>query len=513
MKWYRKAADEACSDAMFQLAWEYDKGVGVKEDSVEAQRWYREAAQAGDSRAAGMLVAKRIGPAFTTYAAAGASAPSKKAALATVKDAMTELKMLELTVLDAVLNDNAIVLAQDALRERDPADAMLALYQEMLLQYIELFKKASPENRSELAVSFASRSQVLTTAWFHDGRYEDIVAFWRGCYAGLPIAKCTAGDTEPLIRQMNCCVNSLLKSGNREEGRQLLAESLALCDAILAEKPWNWYAKQAYVDLCFDSAASLSAREDRAAAQPLLRRAWIVMLKQAGKSESEWLQSYAGKDLPLKGAEGSFTLQNMKRFFVPADFNGTKVRVHVYVFEGKNALAEAQRSVSLDARYPRRHRASRRGGFVREAAQDSDGAESQLSGPVRFCLWRRGKEACNREDVEMIDTLRFLEAISRPATAQPAERSTVEPAVEAPSWSTIQAIGPLGLSTARKPASMYSTPGHRQMFLTSFSQVVSQARDRCRRWQIRFPAFPSPLAPCARAREHLPSRDLLDHLV
>lgn len=51
MKWFRKAADQDESKAQFSLGVLYDEGLGVQRDDVEAAKWYLKAATQGESHA------------------------------------------------------------------------------------------------------------------------------------------------------------------------------------------------------------------------------------------------------------------------------------------------------------------------------------------------------------------------------------------------------------------------------------------------------------------------------
>jgi len=44
LKWYRKAAEQGDSDALYTLGWRYAKGKGVTKDYKEAIKWFRQAA-------------------------------------------------------------------------------------------------------------------------------------------------------------------------------------------------------------------------------------------------------------------------------------------------------------------------------------------------------------------------------------------------------------------------------------------------------------------------------------
>jgi TPR repeat protein len=51
MKWYRMAADQGNSEAQSTLGVFYKNGLGTKQDNAEAFKWYRKAADQGDALA------------------------------------------------------------------------------------------------------------------------------------------------------------------------------------------------------------------------------------------------------------------------------------------------------------------------------------------------------------------------------------------------------------------------------------------------------------------------------
>ena len=51
VKWYRKVAEQGNVYAQFNLGLMYDNGQGVKQDDVEAVKWYRKAAEQGHAKA------------------------------------------------------------------------------------------------------------------------------------------------------------------------------------------------------------------------------------------------------------------------------------------------------------------------------------------------------------------------------------------------------------------------------------------------------------------------------
>ncbi len=54
-KWYRRSADYGDEDAMYELGRCYEEGLGVKTDLAEAKKWYRKAAGLGQEEARGKL--------------------------------------------------------------------------------------------------------------------------------------------------------------------------------------------------------------------------------------------------------------------------------------------------------------------------------------------------------------------------------------------------------------------------------------------------------------------------
>ncbi len=389
MQAYRKSVDAGYAEAMRMIGGLYAYGSGVPKDPVEAKKWYRQAADAGDTYSAGLLLADRIGPAFKSYAEAEAAPPAKAAALETVRNLLSDYNRADLAAADAVLRNDDITVAVGKMQDGEKADAakktaeggmtdpMLALHDQMLERYIRLYQQSSQDTKVQYINSFATATAVMIKKRYEGGQYDDVQAFWKKSYEGLTISNLTQGEKDGMIRELNTCINGLLKGGNRKEGKQLLEDALALCDGVLKDRPWDWYSKDAYGGLCLTAAATLWELGDNDAVQPLLQRGWSVLLKEFGKEDM--LKRYA--KLPLKGqvpdgasatdaaffkgfrteeqkkavktekpgkiegaeksdkAEGAGEL---KKFTVPIDFSGTKYPFDIYVFSGPNGYTELQ---------------------------------------------------------------------------------------------------------------------------------------------------------------------------
>jgi hypothetical protein len=302
----------------------------------------------------GASVADLIVPAFTSYSAKGATEQNKSLALTEAQGAMRDFMSLDLIGVDTVLQNNDLAMAIVALRDTKPDDPMRLLHGQLIEQFTALYQKASRDARSACSETFSKATAPVVEDWFRSGDYEKVAAFSRGCYAGLPIETYTSGDRETFVTQLNLGIRSLLKTGQREEAMQLLTQTLALCDAIFAERPWDWWVKEPYRRLCFDVAGELTATGATASAQPLLRRGWTRLLQLHGKDID--LDHYP--ELPLLGdvppmaapddaeffssfAKGHIDTR-LIRFTVACDFNGIKYPFHVYVPSGRNGYAELQ---------------------------------------------------------------------------------------------------------------------------------------------------------------------------
>jgi len=51
MRWYRQAADKGDTNAMLNIGWLYKLGQGVPTDRAEARRWFTKAADGGNQGA------------------------------------------------------------------------------------------------------------------------------------------------------------------------------------------------------------------------------------------------------------------------------------------------------------------------------------------------------------------------------------------------------------------------------------------------------------------------------
>jgi len=381
LRWLQKSADAGYSIGMRGMGNLYRNGLGVAKDPAQARVWYRKAAEAGDSYSRGWLVVDRIAPAFKAYADAKASPTAKSAALATVRSALPEFKSMDLESVDTVLESYGVRSAVDTLEGGGTTDPLLALHAEMIDRYTHVYQQASLIARRNYINSYAALTESLVATWFEDKKYDKVADFWKNSYEGLPIVEFTDGEQDCFVRQLSPCICSLLKVDDRENGKRLLDQTLALCDAILSKKPWDWYVRNAYEGLCFDAAAAFSEFGDTDEVQALLRRAWREIYWQYGKADN--LDRYT--TLPLRGEvpagaseedvaffktfgpRGKPGIKNdrysMKRFTLPIEVDGERSQFSVYILSGPNGYAQLEDQFRWVKEY--------QGGAVPQSVRDS----------------------------------------------------------------------------------------------------------------------------------------------
>jgi hypothetical protein len=263
---------------------------------------------------------------------------------------------LDVEAIDTVLDNADVKQVVSVLRDGASTDPLLKLFEEIVQQYILLYQATDLGTRLTFLSSFSWITQGAVERLCADGKYAEAAAFWRKSFDGMPVAALTQGDRSGLIAHMRYVIPALLRSGDPKKGKLLLADAQTLCNAILIDRRWDWYAKEGYKNLCFDAADALSVIADSKAIQPVLRIAWSIALKQAGKEAL--LDRYA--QLPLKGkipdgasAEDAEFFKSFssgvsnrnggtKEFLVPIEFNGTKYPFKIFVFRGPNAMQELE---------------------------------------------------------------------------------------------------------------------------------------------------------------------------
>lgn len=301
----------------------------------------------------GSSVADSVGASFADFFAADATELTRARSLATLRGTLTDFKALSLSEQQTVLRRAEVIAALDKLKG-PPRPPIAEIHEEMLEAHMRLFQLSSRSARAGQLLDFADVTSRVVERWLADGADERIISLWSTAYRDLAIRQFSKGDGSALVTQLKCCIVALLRAGRIAEAKELLSDTVQLCDGILAERPWDWYVNEAYTSLRFTVAGQLVRMGDRTAAQPLLRGAWTRSTSMNGEEID--LDRFA--ELPLRGEtpEGAsereaafFALfapeappakSRIKRFTVPTDFNGKKLPFHVYILDGKNGYKE-----------------------------------------------------------------------------------------------------------------------------------------------------------------------------
>lgn len=383
-----EASDKGDVKAKLNLAYLYHYGVGSNgagKDSLAAHFWYQAAAKAGDQTAKGYLAAASLGKAMAAFAAANASQREKEVAVQKVKEwsrihnSLSAEGLLQ-ALADAQVENIATVLEQkissDSVKVDAIVDSMRVAYERIIKRTIRGFRGSSRTFRRDNYVGFSKATSSVVVAWVKADNYHEVATFWQDCYSDLDIVENLEGERDALIRQLGACIKAMLATGRRQEALKQLREVLALSDAILEQRPWDWYLKEATATMCWEVAAMLAEVGETEQVQPLLKRAWTIRLTQY--SQEDLLQRYAV--LPLKGsapanasdADRAFFLSFaskakgssiLSRFTIPTDFAGKKYPFHVYVVGGKRGYQELQDQFRWVREY--------RGGIVPSDVEDS----------------------------------------------------------------------------------------------------------------------------------------------
>ncbi|MCC7313876.1 MAG: DUF2610 domain-containing protein [Planctomycetes bacterium] len=378
LKWYKQASEKGDTNAMLIVAQMYTQGeAGLTVDKAKAGLLYKRAAAAGNDVAKGMLTAQSIGQAFAAYTALDATASARSRSLNEARQRTGELASIGAEGLIKIMSDGTIRTAIDRIRSATADDPMREVLDVVIDNAIKRFMASDQNTRVRLIDEFAQVTADEVRAWAEAGDHHRVVAIWKACYKGVNIREHTNGDQEEMVGQLTAIIGSLYATGYRMEASRLADDTFSMCDAILAERPWDWYVKTGAMRLAWEAGQALTELGDLDKAQVYLRRAWRIAFAMYGREDS--IDKYT--NLPLKGnvpenAKGSdreffayfapnskSQVYGMTRFTVPVEFAGTRYPFHVFVVSGKRGYSEIQDQFLWVK--------ENRGGFIPREVEDS----------------------------------------------------------------------------------------------------------------------------------------------
>ena len=360
-EWHRRGAAAGNPYCMRKLGDYYALGQNVAIDKAESEKWYDKAVAAGDRYLMGKRMGNEFAKHFAAYLAPKATSEAKAAAVAALNARLDEFRELELSSVGPFYSDSEFNTSTTGIDDLPADDPLREVQDAMSTRYIELFSQASMREKVEYTSGFSMATESRVRRLHAAAQYAEIVDFWSRCYRDLPFAKLRKTDEwNSLVAQLRMSVTALLKHGQRPEAESVIASTLELCDAVLKDRPWDWYLKDAYTGFCFETADVWFELGEPQAVQPLLLRSWTVRFRQFGKDE---LLARYQNNLPRKGQSPPNATDDDKKFFerfatakegepkpnsgmtrftIPADFSGKEYPFHVYLLTGPRGYQELQ---------------------------------------------------------------------------------------------------------------------------------------------------------------------------
>jgi Domain of unknown function (DUF2610) len=289
------------------------------------------------------------------YSDSSSDAAAKQAILDSMQRILSDFDRLDLDSVNQLLHNGSLPTVIDQLRasatKGNEEDPFLQIYDKMIDRYIYLYSHTDETHRNGSIVQFSSLTDDKIQGWHASGKDREIIDFYDKCYADLPLEEDSIDydDLSGLFRELNFSAEALYKSGKKSDAQRIWTQACTVGDAILAERPWDWYLHDSYMGLCFEGGGVLSKGGDKDEAQLLLRKAWTLQKEFVGATVD--LNSY--RELPIKGnMPESGPAQDMpffsfykpgeqdgwkeERFTVPCDFGGVKSPFYAYIIDGPN---------------------------------------------------------------------------------------------------------------------------------------------------------------------------------
>ncbi len=359
IEWFTKGAELGHTPSMISLGDMYRFGTGVAIDLETSEQWYEQAFNAKNASLVGNKLGNRFAVEFKEYLSENATSLVKTESIDAISELQVEYQLQDFPTIAGMFSLSDFNIAMTGLDDLGDDDPLKIAHTELILKYIGLFSEASRSERRDNLSGFSMATEKQLGKWYAAASYAEINSFWNNCYRDLDFSDLeNTADWSSFIKQQDWVTRSLMLSGKRKEASENIASVIEFCDRILRETPWDWYLKVAYTDFCFEMAAIWAQLGEPSSAQPLLKRAWNVILLRYGKEQL--LSKY--DPLPLKGNVPSgasdadreffarFAEQDddekksslIKRFTVPVNFAGKMFNFYFYVFTGPRGYAELQ---------------------------------------------------------------------------------------------------------------------------------------------------------------------------
>lgn len=382
LKQYERASDLGDTGAMIAAAGIHIQGApGVPSNAKQAMQLYHQAASVGNEEAKGILSAIEITEQLEQYASDSAQPKERELSLKSIKVAIQRVNDIEVTALITALGSFKVLPVISKLLTYDSSDPMRIILSDLLNYLAKRFRTSSLVTRAEFLQTLSLIIEPNVKNISDSERYVDFAHVCRDLYKGLDLTQRISGDQSPTVRVLRLCASSLFSAGYRDEATSLVGNASRMIQAILKERPWDWYVIDNSEGLYFDTGSSLHQLNDRERSQQYLSLAWNSSFTRFGRSDL--IGRYT--TLPIKGMQppdvqeedraffegfapgGKEKIRNDKygitRFTLQADFDGTESPFHVYILGGTEGYKGLQDQFVWLKEY--------RGGKIPNAVQDS----------------------------------------------------------------------------------------------------------------------------------------------
>ncbi len=414
--WFEKSASLDYTPAMSSLGDMYRYGDGVDIDLEKSDKWYERAFNAGNVILVGKRLGNKFATEFATYLASDSTEATKSKAISAINDLQEEYQLQDFPTIAGLFSSSDLNTSKTGLEDLSSDDPLQIAHSELILRYVKLFRDASQSERTANLSGFSLATEQLAKRWYESQSYSELNSFWADCYSDIDFLDLkSTSEWSTFVMQQKWATCSLMLRGKRKEASENITSVLAFCDRVLLEAPWDWYLKDAYSGFCFETAAIWVQLGEPNAAQPLLKRAWDIVLQRFGKEQllskynrlptkglvpsgaseedQEFFESFGPQDEQQKKSSG------MKRFTIPCDFAGNKFPFHVYVLKGPRGYVELQDQF--------RWLEERRGGNIPKEVQDSFRRLNAIAAEnnvdfMELCVYALGTAAVSPQ--EKLDT-------------------------------------------------------------------------------------------------------------
>lgn len=279
-----------------------------------------------------------------------------------VVDASEALYSLDFLGLNTTLDALSLGSQIGDLRKNSPRDDVVSLHDQLLVQLDVLFRQSGISVRRHYFQDYAKKTRPLLEKFRENGEDLHLRQKWREATDGIDPFFLKDGERSDILYFASLCAEAFVKSDEHQIGLDIWRRGASFSEAILEERPWDWYLFEAAIKINFDLAETLIRNGNKIDAQSVLKKGWQLRAFRWGhelrKDRVHWPRS---GELPSDCFESERELfsrflppekgggKTMKLVVIPCNVNNEMIPLQFYILHGKNGytgLAEQFRWIS-----------------------------------------------------------------------------------------------------------------------------------------------------------------------